>query len=220
MVSIDGKIDVKFMDEPKSDPVGDYYEDQKNKNGKAWANGSNTHVRFFGYHNVDYLKYDITNIDYSDYVIIDEKHNYIITFDTKGKCNCIKNIVDYFGESRDLMVLSKLTPKSYLAHLRTLEIPYIIAGEESINLKLALEKLKELFGIETIILCGGSVINGAFIKENLVDELSLVIAPYVEGSEQYSIFNTFGYFNNKEYKLISAKEISGNGVHLRFCKLK
>ena len=27
MVSIDGKIDVKFMDEPKSDPVGDYYED-------------------------------------------------------------------------------------------------------------------------------------------------------------------------------------------------
>ena len=218
MVSIDEKIDGRFMDEPQSDPVGDYYEDWKNNNGKAWGNGSNTHAKFFGYHEVDYDAYDINDIDYSDYILTDDEHNYIVTFDSKGKCNWNTNTVEYFGISRNLMVLSKKTQKEYFAHLRALNIPYIFAGEDSIDLSVALNKLKNLFGIETLVMCGGSVINGAFFRENLVDEISLVVAPYVEGDESLSIMNTKGVFNNNEFRFTTADAICGNGVHLRFMK--
>ena len=218
MVSIDGKIDGKFMDEPQSDPVGDYYEDWKNNNGKAWGNGSNTHAKFFGYHEVDYSVYDTSSIDYSDYVIIDDERNYIVTFDTKGKCNWNTNTVDYFGISRNLMVLSKQARKEYLAHLQALNIPYIFAGEDKIELSVALEKLKNLFGIDTLVMCGGAVINGAFLKDDLVDEISHVVAPYVEGDEGATVMNTKGAFNNKEFVFQSADAIPGNGVHLKFSK--
>lgn len=218
MISIDGKIDGKFMDEPQSDPVGDYYEDWKNKNGKAWGNGSNTHAKYFGYHDVDYSVYDTESIDYSDHVIVDEDHNYIVTFDTRGKCNWISNTVNYFGESKNLMVLSQNAPKSYLAHLRALEIPYIIAGIDKIDLETALVKLKSLFGIETLVICGGAVINGAFFSNGLVDEISLVVTPYVEGDSSSTVINTAGAYNNGEYKFMNAIPTDGNGVHLRFNK--
>ncbi len=55
--------------------------------------------------------------------------------------------------------------------LRKLEISYIIAGEDELDKELALIKLKEKFGIDTLMLGGGGVINWAFIKDGLCDEL-------------------------------------------------
>lgn len=219
MTSIDGKIDGKFMDEKYSDPVGDYYEDWKNKAGKAWGNGSNTHAKYFGFHEVDYSGYDVSGITYDDYVVLDDEHNYIVTFDTHGKCNWIENTVDYFGISRNLMVLSKATRKEYLAHLRALQIPYIFAGEDKIDLRVATEKLYKLFGIETLVMCGGAVINGAFFAENLVDEISLVISPYVEGDTGITIADMKGKSNLSAYGFAKAVEVDGHGVQVIFKRI-
>ena len=95
----------------------------------------------------------------------------------------------------------------------------ISAGEDKIELSVALEKLKNLFGIDTLVMCGGAVINGAFLKDDLVDEISLVVTPYVEGDEGATVMNTKGAFNNKEFVFQSADAIPGNGVHLKFSKL-
>jgi len=42
-----------------------------------------------------------------------------------------------------------------------------------------LVKLKKYFDIKTMVLGGGALINGAFLKAGLVDQISLVIAPYI-----------------------------------------
>ena len=67
-------------------------------------------------------------------------------------------------------------------------------------------------------MCGGAVINGAFLKYDLVDEISLVVAPYVEGDEGATVMNTKDAFNNKEFVFQSEDAIPGNGVHLKFSK--
>ena len=81
-------------------------------------------------------------------------------------------------------VLTQKATNSYKAFLRKLGISYIIAGEESINYELLLEKLKELFGIETLMLGGGGILNWSFLQAGLCDEISLVIAPTADGSAQ------------------------------------
>ena len=56
-------------------------------------------------------------------------------------------------------------------------VSYLFAGEERLNCTLLLEKLHRLFGINKLMLAGGGIVNGSFLAENLVDELSIVIAP-------------------------------------------
>ncbi|HEV2545073.1 MAG TPA: RibD family protein [Methylobacterium sp.] len=58
---------------------------------------------------------------------------------------------------------------------------YIIAGEREVDFALALAKLKRLFGIERLLVEGGGRINGSMLKAGLVDELSLLLAPAVDG---------------------------------------
>jgi riboflavin biosynthesis pyrimidine reductase len=55
------------------------------------------------------------------------------------------------------------------------------AGESSIDLAQAVNKLGEHFGIRTLLLEGGGHINGAFLQADLVDEVSLLLAPGIDG---------------------------------------
>lgn len=58
---------------------------------------------------------------------------------------------------------------------------YILAGEREVDFAQALAKLKRLFGIERLLVEGGGRINGSMLKAGLVDELSLLLAPAVDG---------------------------------------
>jgi len=51
-----------------------------------------------------------------------------------------------------------------------------------VNLKRVLEKLRERFGIRTLLLEGGGKINGSFLAADLIDELSVLVAPLAHGS--------------------------------------
>lgn len=44
------------------------------------------------------------------------------------------------------------------------------------------------FGIERLLLEGGSILNGAFQRAGAVDELSLVVDPVIAGKEGRSLF--------------------------------
>ena len=69
-----------------------------------------------------------------------------------------------------------------------MEIPYIFAGKDKIDVELALFKLKNIMGIDTLLLEGGSIINGAFQRANAIDELSLVVAPIVADKDDKPLF--------------------------------
>ena len=78
-------------------------------------------------------------------------------------------------------MLTEQVSNNYLSYLRGLDILYIFAGEQQIDCKLLLHKLKTLFGIQKLMISGGGLTNWSFIQENLIDELSLVIAPVADG---------------------------------------
>lgn len=78
-------------------------------------------------------------------------------------------------------LLSGRVSDDYLAFLRGRGISYLLAGGRGLDLPLALEKIASRLGVRTLMLEGGGRINAAMLRAGLVDELSVLLAPVVDG---------------------------------------
>ena len=76
----------------------------------------------------------------------------------------------------------------YLIYLQEIKVSYIISGNTDINIPNALKKLKKNFGINNLMLEGGSTINGAFLKANCIDEINLIVVPMTGENNDKSLF--------------------------------
>jgi riboflavin biosynthesis pyrimidine reductase len=81
-----------------------------------------------------------------------------------------------------LVILTEQVPDSHLAGLRKEGISYIFAGKTTVDLADALETLNRELGLTRLLLEGGGGANGALLRAGLIDEISLVISPVVDGS--------------------------------------
>jgi riboflavin biosynthesis pyrimidine reductase len=71
---------------------------------------------------------------------------------------------------------------AHLAALRRDGVSYIFAGARDLDLGLALEILNRELGVKRLLVEGGGA-NGAFLRAGLIDEISLVICPAVDGTK-------------------------------------
>ena len=62
-----------------------------------------------------------------------------------------------------------------------------MAGDSTIDRTAALDKRRSLFGIRRFAIVGGATSNARFIQEDLVDEIRLVVAPFIDGSKELTI---------------------------------
>lgn len=91
-----------------------------------------------------------------------------------------------------LVILGRNVTEEYLAHLREMQISYIIISDET-NLREGFEAVGCAFGIRSISVQGGGILNGSLLAEGLIDELSLVVYPGIDGlAGMPSIFEYMG----------------------------
>ena len=210
VTSIDGKVTGDFLSRPECEKATDIYYELNRKYSKNGASGFicgrvTMESSFTGGWYPDLTKYDpIENKD--DFIPDILSGFYAVSFDPKGKLGWKSNkIIDEdpgYGNAQIIEVLTEQVDGRYLVYLQSMEIPYIFAGETEIDVKIALGKLKTLVGINTILLEGGSVINGYFQRANVIDELSLVVAPIIADSDDKLLFmdSTLSEFKLKEIK--------------------
>ena len=93
--------------------------------------------------------------------------------------------------------------------LKKLPVEIIIAGENSVNLKLLMKKLSSK-KIKTILVEGGGTVNWEFIKNNLFDELIVTLSPFlIGGTDSISFVEGKGFAkisNSPHLKLKSTNE--------------
>lgn len=85
------------------------------------------------------------------------------------------------GETSLLVITSRSAPLPYLAYLRRESIPYLVAGDERVNLRAVLVKIRELLGAESVVSDAGGGLNGALIASGLVDKLHVITVPGLIG---------------------------------------
>lgn len=219
LMSIDGKVTGKFLSEESiATSIERYYEINRKLTKDALALGRVTMEESFTKGlKPDLSKYSNEVIIKEDYIYDPNYNYYVVAFDRKGKLGYTSNIIldedEGYNKMMVIEVLTENVSSSYLRYLRELNISYIFAGKEDLNMSLALEKLNRYFNINNLLLEGGSIINGAFLKEELIDELSLVIVPLIASSNDKPLF----YESNiKEFKLIETNVYDDNSMYVRF----
>ena len=218
VTSIDGKVTGDFLFQNECAEATDiYYRINRERKSDGFICGRVTmEGSFTGGFYPDLSQYNPVRHDLDikmDYIVDDLSGFYAVAFDPHGKLGWRSNkIIDpdkdpgYDG-AQIIEVLTEQVDERYLGYLETMEIPYIFAGKSSIDVELALFKLKNIIGCETLLLEGGSIINGAFERAGVVDELSLVVAPMIADKDSKPLFMDSDIEN---FKLVRAENERGN----------
>ena len=107
---------------------------------------------------------------------------YAVVIDGTGSVRWESGDVERRGEKLHvIVVLQENASDAYISHLRKAGVSYIFAGKDSLDLPLAARKLKGRFGIESMLLSGGGAVDWSFLQAGLIDEISLVVPPVIDG---------------------------------------
>jgi len=104
---------------------------------------------------------------------------YGIVFDPHGKIAWGRSEV---GGDPIIVILAEEVPDAHLAGLREDGVGYVFAGKTEINLHHALAILDSELGLTSLLLEGGGHLNGAFLRAGLVNEISFMLVPAIDGS--------------------------------------
>ena len=119
---------------------------------------------------------------------------------------------------------SDSTPEEYLEYLDKRHINSIVSGADKVNLSEALEKLNSKFGVQTVRVDSGGVLNGILLRAGLVSEVSVLFHPALVGGETPRSFFRAPDLDSSEgvlrLKLIHTQELKNGIVWLRYEVLK
>lgn len=157
----------------------------------------------------------------TDFVAVQPLRKFCVVIDPSGKCRWDVNRV---STEHVIEVLSESVPDSYLAHLRERNVSYVFGGKRELNLDKVLKKLLKLFGIKRLRIDGGGHVNGSFLKAGLIDEFSLVLAPYADGTmgapTVFEVEKGYGKRKATQFKLVSVKRIFDDFLWVRYTTLR
>ncbi len=223
LTSLDGKIDGEFMTAPQCMPallaygnLRAFYECTATLYGTVTMAGSYS----------DGLVSDlpVSDIIYpkEDYIAVKDAANYIVSIDPKGTLGWQGNYIEKKNRPKAhvIQVLTGAVSNDYLAYLRKFDISYLFTGKKQLDCASILEKLYSLFSIKRLMIAGGGLMNWSFVQEDLVDELSLVIAPVADGNTTaVSIFEKADFHSARApatFHLSEVTKLDGDSLWLRY----
>lgn len=146
---------------------------------------------------------------------------YAVIIDGQGTIHWQSGMVERRGDKMHIItILQENVSDAYIAHLRQAGVSYVFAGKDSLDLPLVVRKLKEQFGIEKMLLSGGGIVDWAFLQAGLIDEISLIIPPVIDGGTGLaSAFDDSAFAVNhspKPLSLINVQRLDGDCIWLRY----
>ena len=223
LTSIDGKVTGKFLNNPDCKPYIDKFKEMdKNFDTQGFIYGKNTmkesYSKFFLDKIPSTIETDKIDPNFStseDYTPHTDGNYYSIVYDRRGTLICKKNHLPKQENKKIILVLTEQVSKEYLFYLQSIKCNYIIAGKTNTDVKLSLEKIKKYFPkINTLLLEGGSSINAAFLKDDCIDEITVIQTPLTGETKDMPLF----YDADKTYNYIVKKiqKIEPNGVVINY----
>jgi 2,5-diamino-6-(ribosylamino)-4(3H)-pyrimidinone 5'-phosphate reductase len=115
---------------------------------------------------------------------------------------------------------SATTPPDHLAWLADQGVEQLVAGADRVDLAGALGELAARFGVKTVRVDSGGKLNGELLRLGLVDEISLLVHPYlVGGKNPASMFRAADLTHEigvLELELLQSRKVKAGIVWLRY----
>ena len=107
----------------------------------------------------------------------------LVIADSRGRVRCWDNIRKW-PYMRDVLALcSSSTPQEYIGYLKDRRIGTIVAGDDHIDMRAALEVLNRKYGVKVLRVDSGGTLNSVLLHAGLVSEVSVLIHPFLAGGE-------------------------------------
>jgi 2,5-diamino-6-(ribosylamino)-4(3H)-pyrimidinone 5'-phosphate reductase len=142
----------------------------------AWLVGTTTMHEFAG--RSAKLRPARQRIERTDHIADSKAKRFAIGADARGALRFKRGDVD--GDHVVLLITEQVTT-DYLAHLQSAGVSYLFCGTRHIDLRVALDKLRRTLGLRKVMLEGGGKFNGSMLNAGLIDEISQVVVPVVDG---------------------------------------
>lgn len=207
VASIDGRIDCSMVDKISGD---EYYETLERLHCPVQLEGRVT-MEHYNAAKEPFIAEDKTPFGMTSvYKAVDSKE-YIVAVDTHGRLRWPAAEIDGVPL---VCIVSEQVPQEYLKMLRNERISYICVGSDAINLLAAMEILCTDFGVERLAVLGGGHINGGFLAAGLIDEVSLLLAPGIDGRKgQTALFDGIADIDRMPVRLaLESVEQVGQGT--------
>ena len=209
-MSVDGRIDWGVGDE------GLYYELAARFNADAMLTGSRTML----------AAYAAQDTPQEDDAALEppELHPLhvplLVVVDSRGQVRSWSQIKKEPYWRNAMALCSHSTPQEYLSYLQKRRVEYIVTGEERVDLRAALGELNARYGVKTVRVDSGGILNGVLLRAGLVDEVSVLINPCLVGGTTPRSFFVAPDLTSPEgvipLKLIHVEAVRGDAVWLRY----
>ena len=177
IASVDGRIDCDMTEQIEGG--NEYYEALEELGCPSMLMGRVTMQMHYAL-DEPYNAADTTPIGHEAFHVAHKSSAYCIGVDTHGK---LKWGASEFDGQALLVVTDEECPKAYHERLTEQGISWISVGKSGIDLARAMTILRDEFGVERLAITGGGHINGAFLEAGLLDEVSFMVAPGIDGRE-------------------------------------
>lgn len=123
-----------------------------------------------------------------------------------------------------IALCSAATPADHLAWLDARGVQRIAAGADRVDLSAALEELAARFDVKTVRVDSGGTLNGELLRLGLVDEISLLVHPYLVGgtsaASMYRAADLVHEVGVLQLELLQSRKVKQGIVWLRYAVRK
>ena len=166
---------------------------------------------------MDYLPTEIVNHP--------KRKKWLVMVDGKGRIRTGYKGNENNDESHMLHLVSNSVTPEYLTFLRDNQIPYLLSGENRVDLKKSLEKMYSILGIQTVLTSSGGKLGGALIRRDLIDEINLLVNPVIIGGFKTPVLFTSSDISPPDIlpsklKLITSQLNEDDSIWLRYSVIK
>ncbi len=146
-----------------------------------------------------------------------DAETYAVAFDRQGKLHFATPDI---GGDHVVVLLGPAVSDAHLAELAGDGISYIVAADEAMDAKALFSVLNEELGIERLLVEGGGNVNGTLLAAGVVDEISVLIAPAIDGAlgitGVFEVPDPGGLTGKARLSLLGAESLEHGLVHLRY----
>lgn len=175
IASVDGRIDCDMTEQIEGG--NEYYEALEALKCPSMLMGRVTMQMHYALAE-PFVAGDATPIGREAFHIACKADAYCVGVDTHGSLQWGEK---KFDDQALLVITDEACPKAYHYRLTEQGISWIAAGKNGIDFVRAMELLAEEFSVERLAVTGGGHINGAFLEAGLLDEVSYMVAPGIDG---------------------------------------
>jgi len=114
-------------------------------------------------------------------IALSDRRPLLVVADSRGRVRTWHYLKKQPYWKSGVALCSRATPKDHVEYLKKRHIDCIVAGEDHVDLRKALEVLYRRYHVRVVRVDSGGTLNGVLLRMGLVDEVSLLVHPVLVG---------------------------------------